>query len=125
MNKHFIVIGTVVLLLVVGLSGCVEQSKQDEFDGNENVKQIITVGINGDYLTIQQAINVAKSGDTIQVHPKTYNENIVINKQITLNGSGFEDTIIDGGKNGNVVEITSDGVVFSNFTVRNSDLTLY
>jgi len=120
MKKHLIVIGTVVLLLVVGLSGCVEQSKQDGH--NENVKQIITVGINGDYLTIQQAINVAKSGDTIQVHPKTYNENIVINKQITLNGSGFEDTIIDGGKNGNVIEITSDGVVLSNFTVRNSDV---
>jgi hypothetical protein len=45
MKKQLIVIGTAVLLLVVGLCGCVEQSKQDGQDELDGVKTIDISGI--------------------------------------------------------------------------------
>ena len=42
---------------------------------------LITVNANGgaQFLSIQEAINVASNGDTILVHPSTYYENINFN----------------------------------------------
>ncbi|MEW6380432.1 MAG: right-handed parallel beta-helix repeat-containing protein [bacterium] len=42
----------------------------------------------GDYTTIQAAINNAASGDTIEVGPGVFTENIVINKNVILTGAG-------------------------------------
>ena len=46
----------------------------------------ITVDDSGgaDYLTIQEAVNAANPGDTIYVYNGTYNEDIYIDKTITL-----------------------------------------
>ncbi len=50
----------------------------------------------------------------------TYNENISINKSLSLIGADKATTIIDGGGSGNVVTITASDVDFSGFTVQNS-----
>ena len=53
----------------------------------------------GDYLTIKEAVAAADSGDSVYVMPGTYYEQgILIQKDITLQGSGFENCIIDGGE---------------------------
>jgi hypothetical protein len=49
----------------------------------------------GDYPTIQDAINDLSSGDKITILPGTYTENIVLNKNIFIEGSG-SGTILDG-----------------------------
>lgn len=50
----------------------------------------------GNYRTIQAAINAAATGDTVKVLPGTYYEQVTINKNIVVMGSGYENTIITG-----------------------------
>jgi len=47
-----------------------------------------SINVPGDYPTIQAAINAASSGDTINVAAGTYIEQVVINKNLTLSGTG-------------------------------------
>lgn len=73
-----------------------------------------------DYPTIQEAVNQAQEGDTIYVYAGTYHENIIVNKSsLTLMGENMRTTILDGGGEGNVVEIRADNVTVIGFTVRN------
>ena len=60
---------------------------------------IVDINGAGQFTSIQQAINNASTADTIQVWPGTYNEAININKNIVLQGSGYENTIITGSFN--------------------------
>ena len=81
------------------------------------------------YNTIQAAIDVANSGDTIEVSPRTYSENIsFLGKNITLQSINPDDpsvvasTIIDGGGNGSVVTFISGETAqaeLSGFTIQN------
>ena len=49
----------------------------------------------GDFFFIEDALEAAQPGDTVHVNPGSYNEeNIVITKNITLQGSGYTETII-------------------------------
>jgi parallel beta-helix repeat protein len=82
-----------------------------------------TIIVPDHYPTIQQAINVASSGDTVYVRAGSYNEVVVINKQINLIGENTDTTIIDGGGNGDVVKITADLVKVDKFTIKNSGST--
>ena len=47
-----------------------------------------------DFDTIQEAIDAANEGDIIKVLPGTYTEQIIINKSLTIIGSGAKSTII-------------------------------
>ncbi len=55
--------------------------------------------LSGVYLNISSAVNAANDGDTIIIANGTYtgeaNKNIVINKNITIQGAGIDKTIID------------------------------
>ena len=49
----------------------------------------------GDYTTIQAAINASETGDVIQVAAATYNEVLLIEKAIHLEGAGIDQTILN------------------------------
>ncbi len=51
----------------------------------------------GQFRSIQPAIDAASTGDTVKVWPGTYSDQgVTLNKNITLMGSGYENTIITG-----------------------------
>ena len=72
-----------------------------------------------DYQTIQDAIDAAKPGDKIHVKNGVYQENLVIDKEIYLEGEDVNKTIIDGNYKNDVVNILSDNVTISSFSIIN------
>jgi nitrous oxidase accessory protein NosD len=87
--------------------------------------------------TIQQAVNLAAPGDTINVHKGLYNENVTINKRLTLNGatrpalvsncittaaSPAFDTVVDGGGGLFAFDIEADRVSVKGFVFQNATL---
>ena len=53
------------------------------------------------YTTIQEAIDASSSGNTIQISACTFNERVVINKTLTLQGTSESTCLIDGTGLGN------------------------
>ena len=76
--------------------------------------------IEGNFSSIQEAINEAENGSIIYVPSDVYYEQIVINKTISLIGENVSTTIIDGNNGGTIVKITADNVTIAGFTVQNS-----
>lgn len=80
-----------------------------------------TLNVPGDYATIQEAIDAAVDGDTVQVAAGTYYERLVWNtKCIALVGAGHESTTVDAQGIGRCLEMTNvpasvdiDGVTFT------------
>jgi len=82
------------------------------------------VNVPGDQPTIQKGIDFATNGDTVEVSPGSYSENINFNgKLITVTStSGSKVTIIDGHKAGPVVTFSSKetpSAILSGFTITN------
>ena len=77
------------------------------------------------YLTIQEAIDAPETleGHTIFVERGIYCENLVVNKSLSLIGEDRSTTIIDGNRSGTPVEILSNNVIVSGFTIRNSSIS--
>ncbi|TYC56438.1 type I secretion C-terminal target domain-containing protein [Rhodobacterales bacterium] len=67
--------------------------------------RILLVG-NGGFDTIQEAVDAAQSGDTILVAAGTYDEDVVIDKPLTLLSAGGAGTTIINGQNGELGAIT-------------------
>ena len=77
------------------------------------------------YLTIQSAIDDAGPGDWIQVPSGTYNENVFVNKRLTLVGKDTvtgQPIIYGNGPKANTIGIliTANGVTVQGFNVTNS-----
>ena len=88
----------------------------------------------GDFLTIQEAIDEAVSGNTIQVYSGNYNGNITLDKEDVIIqgfnyelGSGDDENFpfIIGEGSGDVVRILSDHITVSGFIIQNSGNELY
>jgi parallel beta-helix repeat protein len=80
-----------------------------------------------DFRLIQEAINsnIVAEGDTVYVRNGIYYENVIVNKRVKLGAESRENTIVDGGGTGRVIEVTADGVAIHGFTIRNSGYDVY
>jgi len=86
--------------------------------------ETLTVGgQNGPFQSIQLAINAASNGDVIRVHSGTYTGNLILNKQITIEGVGRP--VLRGNGAGSVVTVLADACVIRGFIVEHcgGDLT--
>ena len=85
-------------------------------------ENILEVGTNKPYATIQSAIDASSSGMTIEIEPGTYTESLHSNgKSITLLGHGSIDRIIIqyNAIDSNVVNIDhADSITISNITLK-------
>jgi nitrous oxidase accessory protein NosD len=86
-----------------------------------------TIIVPDDYSTIQEAISSANNGDTIFVKEGIYlNQSLIINKTLTLIGENKNTTILKGIltpflQPSQVIEITSNNVEISGFTISESN----
>lgn len=86
----------------------------------------ISSATEGDYISIQAAIDEAEAGDTIFVSPGTYVENLKINKQVQIWSESRkpEETVIRAADpTKNAVEISVDRASFSGFAIEGSEKT--
>ncbi len=82
------------------------------FDGSNNLI--------GTYATIQDGIDNADAGYTVEVHEGTYAENLSVSEGITLVGVG--DVTVDGGTGGPALQLSGGGTGES-FDASNIDFT--
>jgi len=64
--------------------------------------------------SIQDAINSASPGDTIQVEPGIYEEYLEVNKRLTIEGTGEDVIILSPGSDYSMVRIPSSDVTLKN-----------
>ena len=68
--------------------------------------------------SIQEAINAAAPGDTIIIHEGTYNEKLVVDKSLTIEGVDKEQVILNGtGLSEKGISVEADYVTIRNLTV--------
>lgn len=80
-----------------------------------NGEWYVVAGIN---MNIQAAITAASNGDTINVTAGTYNENVLVNKNVTLKSAEeLEAEVVGVDYSGDVFRITADGATVEGFLV--------
>lgn len=72
----------------------------------------------GEY--IQDAIDAANASSTIYVHSGTYNENLVIDKTLTLTGESVSSVILNGN-GGHTITVYNNSIQLSGFTIKNTN----
>lgn len=107
-----------LLLLLTIFNGLFTTISADE------TGSILYVGGSGDgnYSHIQIAVKEAQDGDTIIVYPGVYQETLVIDSSIHINGRSAVETRIIGDKTTNVIQVNADDVKLSNLTIEHSGI---
>jgi len=86
-----------------------------------------TIVVPQDYPTINEAISHVSAGDTVAVQKGIYQENVQINKSISVLGEDAKSTIIIGTGGGNHalsgITVTADNVKVSGFTIQSLNYT--
>jgi hypothetical protein len=85
-------------------TACDGQTGDDDDSIIEEEGSVQVVG-GGSFVTIQEAIDAAPEGSTINVGPGCYDESIRIDKPLTLQGSDRAQVVITGGGAGSAVGI--------------------
>ena len=82
---------------------------------------IVVAPHDGNYKSIQSAIDEAEYGDVVEVRAGTYRENVKLNKKITLIGenTGGRTPIVDG-MGGSAITFCADGATLDGFIIMNS-----
>jgi parallel beta-helix repeat protein len=90
----------------------------------EEVEEVIhTVCPNGcNYSTIQAAVDAAKDGEVVEVESGTYNENVVVNKSITIRGvdTGEGVPVVNARGSGSTVVLKANGIVLEGLYITNA-----
>jgi parallel beta-helix repeat protein len=83
--------------------------------------ETITVDDDGpsDYSTIQEAVEHASWGDTIQVSRGHYHGDVLITTPLELIGEDTESTLLEGNEGTTTIRITAEDVRVSGLTIRN------
>jgi nitrous oxidase accessory protein NosD len=110
-----VILSSLVLSLTWGMALPVTAAEVWEVDGDGGY----------DSTTIQGAFNMASDGDRIIVRDGTYNEHVLVNKEVTITAEKDHSPVVDGGGSGVCFKICRGGgmieVGIKNFKIRNAD----
>jgi len=120
--------GSSVQLLLVGVGNCTVTVNATTISGPVSnttgtltvlPRTTLTVDANGgkDFTKIQDAVDAASDGYTIEVYPAVYYENVVVNKELEIVGTDRSGVVLDGGGNGTALYLGVDRIVIHNFTI--------
>ncbi|OGD36667.1 hypothetical protein A2V94_00150 [Candidatus Atribacteria bacterium RBG_16_35_8] len=74
--------------------------------------------------SITEGIEAVASGKSVIVAAGTYNEQLIINKSIALQGISRDNTFVTGsGLTGNLISLEADNITISGFTINGSNST--
>jgi hypothetical protein len=114
-----------LVLIPLGTSISLHDGRSIKIEGTDSLEGITTMAGTALYATyatgqIQHLVNIAQSGDTIFLWPKKYYDNVDVNKNLKIRGSGALWTIVDGQQLGSVFTI-DNGVTatLSGMTIKN------
>ncbi len=93
-------------------------SEVDPF-GCDRLEYPVNVVGGGGYDTLAAAVAAAPVDATVEVCPGTYVENLVIERNLTLRGSGVEVTTIDGGGALSTLFVDAVDLTLADFTITN------
>ena len=117
---------TGTITVVISLSGASGGGtfRLDDFTLNGTVSLVppVTNTSTGEtFSSIQAAIDAPNTvnGNTITVAAGTYNEDVIVNKSVTITGANAATTIVSGPKGGDnaTFRIAASGVIIENFTI--------
>ncbi len=119
------IVGIFVCTLLISTTYSITVPANDTFSNNITVDD----DGDGDYTSIQDAVDSANSGDTIEVYAGRYVEGVVIEKSLSLIGIDEElgigddsgKPVIDGDLSNNVVVLGADGISIEGFDIVNSN----
>ncbi len=122
--RKIIALGIMLLFLGMTISSSTGLNAERQSIKPLSSGNTLYVGGNGtgNYSKIQDAIDDASDGYTVYVYDDSspYYENVIVDKPITLKGENKETTVINGSGCEIVVNISSDNVILSDFTVQNN-----
>jgi parallel beta-helix repeat protein len=123
-----ITVASLIMFIVAELTMFTNvQAEQIVLTNNEEHFIIVDKNGEGDYKTIQEAINNAQSGSTVYVKKGEYKEIITIKKQISLLGEDKDSTLISpiSEKNKYAICLGAPGVTISHLSIKNGAPGLY
>ncbi len=124
-------LGTAVLLVILILAeiNIIATIHAENIPLENNLKQSITVSKNGDgdYTTIQEAVDNVPEGSIVYVKKGSYNEIINIKKELSLIGEDKANTVINpiSEKNKYAIRLGAPGSIIKNFSITNGAPGLY
>ena len=119
----WLVIALIFLFLGISLTSAhAENSAQSQTAAKGNWLYVGGTGP-GNYTMIQDAIDNASDTDTIYVYSGVYNENIIINKSLSLIGQDRSTTTILGANGSEIVTLDDCSVELTGFTLQKYNKT--
>jgi nitrous oxidase accessory protein len=76
----------------------------------------------GEFPPVNDLVEQASDGDVIQLENHVYEEDVVIDKAVTIKGG--EDTVIKGSQTGDVITLLHEGITLENIKIINSGSVL-
>jgi parallel beta-helix repeat protein len=101
--------------------------RMESLEGREMLAVIVVDAAgDGDFTTIQAAVDAADAGDKVKVRAGTYAENVVVDKELTIKGAFGNTAIVDPvnntttGAQGIGFDLQANGIEIKRFTIRES-----
>ena len=116
--RKVVAVGIISILISAYLFGfMISENEVNELNEVPALGSVFNVNTETFYSSIQQCIDDANPGDTIEISAGNYVENVVVHKSLTLIST---DAVIDANAIGTAMKITADNVEVNGISFMNT-----